>query len=121
MVEVNWLTQAEFSNYFEVHLRPNNRLLRLDCWFSSTPQKVISAIDSTPVDTPAEEDDFPGPTLRWYGEVNKHHFLLDMPSDEPADMEVWPIFHAEPAALDSLSELTLDLFGTTIIDSHVTS
>jgi hypothetical protein len=73
---VTWLEKKEFWDYFDSHYKPKKKYLNGSITVSLTEQQLRSEIQITPVNTPADEGDFPGPVLRWYGIINEELFII---------------------------------------------
>ena len=84
---MKWMTSKEFWNIIPKS-KEKIENLRLDnnawCYFQAYEEDVQKLIgDMQPNYTPWEEEDFPGPVSRWYGELDGIYFLFDFHHASP--------------------------------------
>jgi hypothetical protein len=75
----NWRRKDEFWPWFTALAQARGqgwRFLDGQALISATATELGALAPHPPVETPADEDDFPGPVLRWYGDAGGEPVLV---------------------------------------------
>lgn len=74
---LEWMEKEVFDALFlKIHESSDAYWLTEEFWISATLDWLKKRISVAPRETPVDEEDFPGPVLRWYGRVDGKLFLL---------------------------------------------
>jgi hypothetical protein len=111
-MNIEWLERAEFWRRFDADYLPASRLLEGRAWFEQPGNELRRAIPVSPVATPEDGDDLPGPCQRWYGALGGDLLVLTWYERESDLAEVCHELDAPVA--DRVAAAMHELFGVEV-------